>query len=111
MTDIHPGTPLGSSVTGYAIRLPSTPTPAQQLAAPAKAPLPNVMERGGIKTARTGTADETRVTLAVTASGASVSMTLDQAHEAIDQLAWQLRRYDLASWHHRANPANPKKPT
>jgi hypothetical protein len=81
-------------------------------------PQPSVVERNGLRTTR-HTTDPTpdgttsRLTLTLVPGGATITITLAQAHELIDQLAWQLHRPDLITAHRlipqrRTQPGTPQ---
>ena len=75
------------------------------------------IERGGIKTTRRHTGTQLAkpnshadlIDQQVTESGARTTMTVDQAHEALDQLAYLLGRPDLIALH-RLVPAKRTQP-
>jgi len=71
----------------------------------------SVIERNGITTRRDHYDDNTdHVKAAVTGSGATISMTPAQAHELLDQLAWQLGRPDIIE-RHRHKPERREQPS
>lgn len=76
---------------------------------------PQVVERGGIRTERRkpvtdypGTTPDV-IDAHVTTSGAKITLTIDQAHELIDQLAIQLGRYDIPAIHKRQGQPPPRR--
>jgi hypothetical protein len=81
---------------------------------------PSVVERNGLRTARhagepapDGSAG--RLVITLVPGGATITITLAQAHELIDQLAWQLHRPDLITAHRlmpqrRTQPGTPPLP-
>lgn len=78
-------------------------------------PQPQIVERGGIRTERRkpvtdypGTSLDV-IDATVAGTGAKLTLTIDQAHELIDQLAIQLGRYDLAATHKRQNTPPPQR--
>lgn len=77
---------------------------------------PSSLERGGIRVSRADGDDGVpRVTSAVVASGASITTSVQQAHELLDSLAIMLHRPDLVVAHRhqpqrRTQPGTPPTP-
>lgn len=57
------------------------------------------IERDGIRVERHGQGDDAHATITNVATGAKVTMTLTQAHEALAGLTIALGRYDLTAAH------------
>lgn len=71
---------------------------------------PSSLERGGIRVSRADGDDGVpRLTAAVVASGASITTSIQQAHELLDSLAVILHRPDLVVAH-RHQPAKRPQP-